>query len=156
MGKSSGGSEAIAALHQELEFDRWAMSLQQVAGVWSQLQQLQRKASTPAGVQRYRTYLQRCIKNLQSNDAALAEAEVVHAETEWQALWDRENARLHERIVSRLPVGVEAWCEKWLPSEAKDYQLARNAWAERKTKRNMDRLLETTKAMIHKFEAIFD
>jgi hypothetical protein len=142
----------VVALHEELGFSKWEAELRKISGVWSSLQNLQRHAKDAAGLKKYRQYLERCIGNLQTHDAPLTTAEAEKLRSAWQDLHATLNNALAERIASRLPHGVLPWCEKWLPTVARDYALAIKAFDEKVTKRRFDRLMETTRVMFDEFE----
>lgn len=148
-------AEAIAALHEELGFERWQDELRKVSGVWANLQNLRKKAKDAQGVKAYRSYLERCIRNLEAHDIEYGEGEVIARSQEWHALWQQRTADCEWESRSRRPEGVEAWCERWMPNVYEAYRTAMQAWLERASKRNFGRLMETTKQMFDSFQGTF-
>lgn len=146
---------SLEALHRELEFETWKPQLQRITGVWDALLRLQRQASTSASArQKYRAYVERCIQKLQVEDLALPDAMVQDYVDRWQELQTTRNTALAERICSRRPLGVDAWCQKWLPRHYEDYEIALSAWVAHPCKRTGERLLDATRVMYDGFEKV--
>lgn len=148
-------ADVIAALHTELEFEKYESDLRGIVGIWNMLQSLRTKATTVAGVAAYRSYLERCVNKLKS-DPELDEPAVgvvIHA---WMDYIKGRNAELKEQIASRNPIGIENWMHKWQPLVYDDYRLALNGWLTRATKRSSERLMETTRILIDEFAKACD
>lgn len=139
-------------IHRELHYDTHEADLRNLKGVWNTLQSLRSKATTPAGVAAYRSYLSRCIRQLETVDAELNDHQFGVILGQWSDLHRDRTIDLIEQAASRQPIGVENWCAKWLPDVYEDYRQALNAWLERATQRTGNRLLETTRTMFDRFE----
>lgn len=142
----------IEAIHSELDYEQWAPTLRNAGGIWTMLQSLRKKATSPVGLSAYRAYLERCVNQVKVTDVELDEPAVGELLKAWAAFTKENTKALGEQIYSRNPIGVENWTAKWIPLVYDDYRLALNAWLIRATKRSGDRLLDTTRTMFKEFK----
>jgi hypothetical protein len=149
----------VEALHAELGFDQYAADLRRVAGVWRNLEALQAKArGNKRYLSEYRSYLTRCIKQLQQTEKELQPDEAMKAAEEFGA-WVRQryaDLNVAHREASRFPQPWESWCQRHRPVEYKNVCIALNAACERTTQRTVDALRRAYEAMFHAYIGAFD
>jgi hypothetical protein len=148
----------VEDVHRELRLEDYLQDLKKIAGLWAQLEKLQREAKRNVKkLPAYRSFLARSIAKIeQDREDAVTPEECDLLCQEYLQYWEGRVGRLGDTLWRRQPNTVEAWCERWLPNVYRKYSNAvENSLTAPVTRRKMRELMQATEEMFDEYERQF-